>query len=280
MPAEALDILIVSFRRPDLLRRCLDSVERHMPGANVWIWDNHSDASPEIMLLAASFPHCFWHFSAVNVGFGAGVNALASMSSNDILLLNPDAELSSDLSLTRAVLVASRVAAAAPLCVDPAQRRPWDNAHRPVGPVRSLVSYAGFAQRLRSTPLSELYPRPPGTGVGYLTGACLLISRQAWEDVGPFDRRFFLYCEELDWALRARKRGWSLRLSGEFGYAHSAMGTVRDDPGKSGTSLRLLRQSQHLYIEKHWPRLGRRIYEIGISLSRWTQRTHRRAAPR
>jgi GT2 family glycosyltransferase len=45
---------------------------------------------------------------------------------------------------------------------------------------------------------------------GYLTGCCLLASRAAWEQVGPLDERYFIYAEDADWCLRARRAGYRL----------------------------------------------------------------------
>ena len=45
----------------------------------------------------------------------------------------------------------------------------------------------------------------------YLSGACLCISRAAWERVGPFNEELFLYYEDVDWCLRARALGVPLR---------------------------------------------------------------------
>ncbi len=50
-------------------------------------------------------------------------------------------------------------------------------------------------------------------GRDYLTGACICISRAAWESVGPFDEALFLYYEDVDWCLRARRRGVPLTVA-------------------------------------------------------------------
>jgi GT2 family glycosyltransferase len=41
-------------------------------------------------------------------------------------------------------------------------------------------------------------------------GACMLIDRAAWQDVGPLDEGYFMYLEEVDWCRRARQRGWQI----------------------------------------------------------------------
>lgn len=45
---------------------------------------------------------------------------------------------------------------------------------------------------------------------GYLTGCCLLATREAWERVGLLDERYFIYAEDADWSLRARAAGYRL----------------------------------------------------------------------
>jgi hypothetical protein len=44
----------------------------------------------------------------------------------------------------------------------------------------------------------------------YGNGAALLVSRKAWQDVGVFDERYFMYGEDLDWCWRARLKGYKI----------------------------------------------------------------------
>lgn len=46
--------------------------------------------------------------------------------------------------------------------------------------------------------------------VDWMLGACLMIRRETLEDVGLFDERYFLYVEDIDFCLRAHKRGWGV----------------------------------------------------------------------
>lgn len=46
--------------------------------------------------------------------------------------------------------------------------------------------------------------------VDFLAGCALLIKRETWESVGPFDARFFMYWEETDWCARAQRAGYDL----------------------------------------------------------------------
>jgi GT2 family glycosyltransferase len=46
--------------------------------------------------------------------------------------------------------------------------------------------------------------------VEWTMGAAMLVRREAFDDVGPFDEDFFLFSEETDWCYRARARGWDV----------------------------------------------------------------------
>lgn len=41
-----------------------------------------------------------------------------------------------------------------------------------------------------------------------MSGCCMLLPRQAWEDVGGFDECYFMYVEDIDLCFRLRKSGW------------------------------------------------------------------------
>jgi GT2 family glycosyltransferase len=43
-----------------------------------------------------------------------------------------------------------------------------------------------------------------------ISGALMLVRREAMADVGPLDEGYFLHCEDLDWCMRFRKKGWKI----------------------------------------------------------------------
>ncbi|GMA40692.1 hypothetical protein GCM10025883_27370 [Mobilicoccus caccae] len=260
------DVLIVSYRRADLLQRCLESVERHLPDSTVYVWDNASDGSPDIRRLSTTRPEVRWTFHDENIGFAAAVNRLVRMSdSPTFFLLNPDAELVSDLTGCREALRSADVAAAAPWIADE-RHRPWDNAHREPTLLRQLVNYAGWEDRLgRLSVLSMAYARQPHEVNGYLTGAGLLISRAAWFFVGEFDERYFLYGEEADWCRRARSQGYTLASVPEKGIVHRAAGTVSDVAAATSRSATLLQENRVRYLTIHHGRASGRAFEISTA---------------
>ena len=51
-------------------------------------------------------------------------------------------------------------------------------------------------------------------------GSCMFVRRAAFDEVGPFDERYFLFSEEVDWMRRAADRGWSVVFTPEARCVH------------------------------------------------------------
>lgn len=288
MGGRDLAVLIVSYRRADLLDRALRSVEKHLPSSPVYVWDNASSGSPQVRELATAWPEVTWTFSESNVGYIAAMNRLATQCPDaDMLHLNPDAELIGPLVAARAALAEPRVAAVSPTVLDPEGReRPWDVAHREQSVLRNLLNAAGYAKRLRDHPhlyrLSDLYPAAPHDVDGYMAGCCLLIARDAWTALGPFDERFFVYGEDATWQPAARRAGWTLKLIDDDGpqVRHTAAGTQTDDPLASLRGDDLLRAAQVMALGNARNRGPGTVFSLGSLVLERVQRSKRTAARR
>lgn len=211
-----LSVIIVNWNVRPLLQRALTSVFASWgtrPGLEVIVVDNAStDGSPA--MVAAEFPQVKLIVSSENRGFTGGNNlGLAHATGEFQLLLNPDTEVLDD-ALPRLVAYAQ--------------------AHPDVGVIGpQLLNADGTVQASRrrfptldvlfteSTWLQALAPRaalaayyvedrPDNVeqAVDWVTGAALLVRREAIAQVGPLDEGFFMYSEELDWCHRFRDAGW------------------------------------------------------------------------
>ncbi len=274
-----LDVLIVAYRNPELLQTCLESVRRRLPGERVLVWDNSGD-DDGVRELAPQYPDVLWQLGSTNLGFAAAVNRLADLTDgHDFLLLNPDAVLRCDLSVTRSLLSQPDVAAVAPMVLDPNEgvtHRSWDVAHREVGVVGRLLDHAWYSPKLRSLPATSLYPEQPTEVGGYLTGACLAIRADAWAQVGAFDEEFFLYGEEEQWQRRARQAGRRLLLADEVGVTHTGHGTVADDGPAARRSSDLLQANIALNVEQSQGKRFADLYIAGCGVIDRVQRSARR----
>ena len=94
----------------------------------------------------------------------------------------------------------------------------------------------------------------------FLGGAVLLVRRRAWDEVGPFDPRYFMYAEDEDWQRRALARGWRVRLCPEVSAEHAG-GRSEHDPER----LRLrLHAATERYIRKWYGPVGWALYRAGV----------------
>jgi GT2 family glycosyltransferase len=262
-----LSIVIVSWNTRDLLAACLASLPDAVGGltTEVLVADNaSSDRTP--VLLAEHHPAVRVLETGGNLGFTRANNlALAEAGGRRVLLLNPDTVCppGSLHDLVARLDALPDAAAVGPAMVDGdgAPTACWGDFPRPWHHWRALVDPTGcwLPRRWRESGLGRTAAslrhhrghRDPATGavaVDYVKGACLLMTRDALDEVGPLDDRFFMYFEETDWCRRARATGRRIYCCPDVEIVHlegRATGLV------SRFSLQQFHHSYRLYLEKH-----------------------------
>jgi GT2 family glycosyltransferase len=218
-------ICIVGFRNADDIRRCLSAVERssHTDFDVVICENGGADAH---RALAAAAPAVLSGGQTVtivkadrNLGYAGGVNlAMAQSPDADAWwVLNPDTAPEPG---ALAALVA-RLAAGDCDAVG-------GTLYLPDGKVQS---YGGLWQTPLGRAVSMGYGAPADAAVdardierrqSFLSGASMLIGRRFFETVGPMREDYFLYCEEVEWFLRARGKGMRLGFAPDARVLHMA----------------------------------------------------------
>ncbi len=225
-----LSIIIVSWNVRDLLRQCLSSAFEARgpmaadippaasvePRTEVIVVDNAStDGSPD--MVRAEFPHVRLVANGENRGFTAANNqGLALSQGRMLLLLNPDTEVVGDAlaTMVRYMDAHPEVGALGPQLrypdgsLQPSRRRFPTFA---TALVESTVIQEWWADNrilrryyMADTPDDAIQP------VDWLVGACLLVRRPVYEQVGGLDEGFFMYSEEMDWCRRFKAAGWQV----------------------------------------------------------------------
>jgi N-acetylglucosaminyl-diphospho-decaprenol L-rhamnosyltransferase len=207
--APRVSALIVSYNTRDLLLKSIASVVDE-PGVETIVVDNASgDGSARAV--ADRFGQVRLICSETNLGFAAGVNrAAACARGTSLLLLNPDATLEAG-ALDRLVgLLEGHPRAAV---VGAALRYPDGRrqaaAFRFPGLIQSLLDLVPIDRLMDSRLNGRVHAAQP-TRIDHPLGACMLIRRAAWDDIGPLDEGYFMYLEEIDWCRRAQLRGWQV----------------------------------------------------------------------
>ena len=192
--------------------------------------DNASrDGSSDAIVVA--FPEVRLIRSPANLGYAGGVNAAAAVADGDALLvLNSDARLcpGAVARLLRCLEHHPRAALVGPALKYP-DGRPQASAFRFPGLLQFALDLYPIP-RLMETALNGRIWSSTAVRIDYPLGACMLIRRAAWDDVGPLDDGYFMYMEEIDWCKRARARGWEIWHEPAAVAVHHAGSSTRQQP--------------------------------------------------
>lgn len=224
--------VLVNYNAGDELRVALQSIADDM-GEAAWeavVVDNAShDGSAAAAQAFGS--HVRLIANAVNVGFGAAVNqGLAAATAPFVLIMNPDCRLGAGaLDLLRAALDAHpSCAVAGPRILDP-DGSVQGSARGDPDMLTGLFGRTGALRRLLPTTrvatrnvIDATVEDVPPVVVDWVSGACMLVRRTAFEDAGGFDERYFLYWEDADLCRRLRAAGHHVRYVPGALAVHSA----------------------------------------------------------
>ena len=143
-----------------------------------------------------------------------------------------------------------RVAALGPRLVYP-DGRLQDSAWRFPTPLVSTVSLATLG-RLGVTQSRGEEPR----AVDWVTGAAVVLRREALDEVGLFDESFFLYSEEVDLQARLHRAGWEVHYFPRVTVVHHESQFSADIPERR---INEMWRSRHRYWQKHHSGAGARV---------------------
>lgn len=223
----AVCVVIVNYNAGEVLAACLGSVLAQV--REVIVVDNASDSEGFDPVIArfAAHPHLVVIRSPVNGGFAYGCNlGIRAARQPAILLLNPDCIVASGaIGAMCAVLHGDErtgMAGGYITCTDGTEQgggrravpTPWRSFVRGFGLSRFACRFPGTARRFPRL-FNDFYlhrqPKPTEPiPVEAISGACILMKREAVDDVGLLDEGYFLHCEDLDICMRFRKRGWGI----------------------------------------------------------------------
>ncbi|AGF79900.1 putative glycosyltransferase [Desulfocapsa sulfexigens DSM 10523] len=254
-----LSILVISYNTCELTLKALDSVfavdSVHLP-FEVIVLDNNStdNSAEEIHNAFQGRVHLITNKE--NIGFAGGNNEAAKVATGEyLLLLNPDT-LVLDQAIEKLLSFAK----------DHSEAKIWggktcfaDGTLNPSSCWQRQTLWSLFSQVVG---LSSLFRRtnifnPEGIGgwnregirtVDIVSGCFLLIKRDFWNEMGGFNSDFFMYGEEADLCLRAKRKGARPMVTSDATIVHygGASETIRSD------KLVRLVKAKGLLIRRHF----------------------------
>ena len=277
-----LTIVIVTYNSARFVRACLGSLREHMPrrySSQVVVVDNASQDDC-VAIIRAEFPEVQLVQSAENLGFGRGNNrGMAEAPARYYYLHNADAYLQGDsLDAALDLLEAQPGIGVAGLPLVFPDLSPQTGAYAFSGPLKWALQGVGVPRLARAVavsprlgwlrvalqrlPMARSYlhthadsaaPQTPVSEVDWVCGAAMILREAVRRDLGGgFDPAIFLYGEDEDLCIEARKKDWKVAqlavtpVIHEFGWGSAV--------GASPRVARLKAESLKVFIDKHFRR--------------------------
>ena len=234
------DVVIVNYNAGNLLGDCVTSVFSAGASRAIVVDNKSTDGSLEHLAQLIQSEKLVVIRNSKNLGFAAGCNIGTKKSSaGQILFLNPDSVLAPNaLTQLTEVLACSEAIGMVGglLCNADGTEQPGGRRVFPT-PKRAFMRAFGLSRLIRFLPESfadfalEKEPLPTGPiSVEAISGACMLVRREALEDVGLWDEGYFLHCEDLDWCMRFKQKGWKVMFVPDAKVTHALGACSRNRP--------------------------------------------------
>lgn len=215
MPPPYLSVMIVNWNGGEVLLDCIGSVFHNPPTCSfeVILVDNAS-SDDSLMKAAQEFPGLHIILNEVNKGFAAGNNRAAQAAQSELfLLLNSDTRVQPGAidRLIEEIKAFPQTALVGPKLL---------NSDGSLQPSRGifpnlLTEFLDNTLLYRAVPVlkggKQLYTQ--AGPADWISGACFLVRREAYEQVGGLDEGYFMFLEDVDFCRRLKLAGWEVRYT-------------------------------------------------------------------
>jgi N-acetylglucosaminyl-diphospho-decaprenol L-rhamnosyltransferase len=294
-----LAVVTVSYNTRDLLADCLESVLASLTpsglAGEVWVVD-HASADGSAAMVSQRFPQVRLIAHDQNLGFAGGNNLALQrmglrttgqlareMKFRHVLFLNPDTRVIGDALRTMVrFLDATPTAGVAGARLIHGDGSFQHSAFAFPNLAQILLDFYPLHHRLLDSGLNGRYPRELYDAghpfqVDHPLGAAMMVRTETLAQVGGFDERYFMYCEEIDLCRRIKSIGWEIYCLPQAEIVHLVGQSTRQFRDRMFVALW---RSRFLMFEKHegatfrWA--ARRLVHLGL----WSETRRAREACR
>jgi N-acetylglucosaminyl-diphospho-decaprenol L-rhamnosyltransferase len=265
-----ISIILVNYNGSVFLNDCLESLRSFADGGTyeVIIIDNYSTDN-SVKIIKENFSSFNLICSKVNLGFGKANNlAVKQARGANLLFLNTDAILIENTPKILSEYLSQHLDAAAV-----GSRITFkDGTYQlscgklPNLAIELLYRVRAALDRRWHRIFSSFYDRQYSNvrEVGWLTGACLMIRRDVFEQIGGFDEKFFMYFEDKDICKRVCEAGFKVIYYPHTSVIH-LLGGSSEGVKKSVNTY--YRDSQLYYYQKHLGRFQTEVLKMYLKLA-------------
>jgi N-acetylglucosaminyl-diphospho-decaprenol L-rhamnosyltransferase len=276
--------VIVTYNSGPHLVRSVRSI-RAQGVAEVVVVDNGSaDGSLEALLAADA--HVRLVRPGRNLGYGAGVNRGAAACQGDaehLLVCNPDVEFEAGVvrSMAAALEADGRRAIVGPRIENPdGSLYPSARTFPSLGDALGHAALGLVAPRNRFTRRYRMldWDHAAPAEVDWVSGACLLVRRSAFDELGGFDEAYFMYLEDVDLCWRAWRRGWRVAYEPGARVVHAQGVSTDQHPYRMILAHHRSMLRFSVRSTRRWGRLALPVVAVGLVARTVLACLHRLAA--
>jgi hypothetical protein len=263
-----ISIVIVSWNTADMLASCLTSIFQNQGSVDieVIVVDNSSiDGSPQMVRM--KFPQVRLIESQKNLGFASGNNlGIRQSKGRYLLLLNPDTLIKPE---ALAILLDfmdthSDVGGAGARLLNPDGSLQYSCSPVPSLSREFLRMFRLPGIRSDGYYSMEAWGVKQPRAVDVLLGACLMVRREALDQVGLLDEQYFMYSEEVDLCSRLRRFSWNLFWVPQAEVIHFGGQSTRQ---ASADMFMRLYESKLRYFRKNYGQIHALAYKLLLMAS-------------
>jgi GT2 family glycosyltransferase len=246
--------IIVNYNSGDYIIDCIDSI---MQSQNIRpyiiVVDNASrDNSLESCKL--QFPNLTYIYNSHNIGFAAGANIGARLAlekgASTVTFCNPDAVLEKTCAnLLISTITSRNIDILSPVIYKENTNDIWFSGGH--------ISFS----KMKTTHTNPLPTTDLITDIDYITGCVMTVSADVFNKIGLFDENFFLYYEDADFSLRAKKANLKL---GVLPQAHAYHTEISEQNKDQKTYFLVL--SGLIFFNKHTPGFKKLWFKVHTTL--------------
>ena len=271
-----LSVVIVTYRCLPFTRLCLQSLLWEKPSnQEVIIIDNNS-GDDSLSIIRNEFPTVKTIENKKNVGFGAACNqGIALAQGRYLLMLNPDTVVPQNLSqrVTDFMDAHPGCGAMGVKMIDGAGRFLRESKRGIPSVWRAFCHFSGLTALFPCSRFFSGYylghlSHQKTQEVEVLSGAFMVLNREAIKKTGGFDERFFMYGEDIDLSYRISRAGFKVMYNPEIIILHfKGESTI-----KNKHYVKIFYSAMEQFQQKHVPqnnKVGFRLVKLFITLIGW-----------
>ena len=241
-------VVVLCFNGVDLTVGCLDSIQKQdYPNVEVVIVDNGS-TDGTVLTITEKFPQVQIVQNHENLGYALGNNKgidyALDAKSEAVFLVNNDTRLQETCisNLMKTIHENPKIGIVGPMVYT------WEG-NKTISSAGGLVDWR-MAHAVNVGMGERDEGQYPGRCVDFINGCGMLVTREAIERVDRLDPKFFMYWEETDWCLRAKKSGFKVYFEPSAVMEHKAS-ILSTELGP--TTLYYMTRNRFLFFYRHAP---------------------------